>query len=184
VQRGTTAMGTPRTVHLLQATPPAGPPRREPALAALRTAGRWPRRRWFKRGLAIAGIMIAGALAQGTLFRPELTPVTVNRVSRGLVEETVTNSKAGTVRSRLRAELSTEIGGRVVSVPVRAGARVRRGDVLVKLADEDWRAQRDLQQRALDAARAEERRACVAATGSISHDWRGARSSPIGSDRG
>jgi HlyD family secretion protein len=104
-----------------------------------------------------------GVLARMTLLKADPVPVTVARVTTGRVEETVTNSKAGTIRSRRRAALSTEIGGRVVAAPARAGVRVRRGDALVVLADEEWRAQLGLRQRALDAARADERRACAAA---------------------
>ena len=156
-------MGAPGTVHLLDAS--ATQPRaRTIAPEGRRTAKEpWRRRRWIKLGLVIGSLASAGVLARVTVFRSEPTPVTVVRVTTGRVEETVTNSKAGTVRSRLRADLSTEIGGRVVAVPVRAGRRVRRGDALVKLDDADWQARLTAQQRALDAARAEARRACTAA---------------------
>ena len=42
----------------------------------------------------------------------------VTAVERGRVESTLTNSKAGTVRARLRSRLTAETGGRVVEVPV------------------------------------------------------------------
>ncbi len=97
----------------------------------------------------------AAALAVGlrlTVLRPARVPVTVFRAAAGRVEESVTNSKAGTVKSRRRAELSPEIGGRVRELPAKKGARVRRGDVLMRIAEGDYRAQVDLQQSALDAS--------------------------------
>jgi HlyD family secretion protein len=93
-----------------------------------------------------------GFVLRWTVFRPARVPVTVFRAAAGRVEESVTNSKAGTVKSRRRAELSTEVGGRVRELPQRKGARVRQGDVLMRIADGDYRAQVDLQQSALEAA--------------------------------
>jgi HlyD family secretion protein len=156
-------MGAPGTIHLLDT---GAAQRQTPTVAseASRAAKQpWRKRRWAKLILATGGLIAAGVLARVTVLRSDPTPVTVVRIATGRVEETVTNSKAGTVRSRQRAALSTEIGGRVVAVPVRAGTRVRRGDVLVKLADAEWRAQLAVQQRALEAARAEARRAGTAA---------------------
>ena len=94
----------------------------------------------------VAGAVAVGLLLRFTLLRPARVPVTVFRAAAGRVEESVTNSKAGTVKSRRRAELSTEIGGRVRELPVAKGARVRTGEVLMRIADGDYRAQVDLQQ--------------------------------------
>jgi len=90
-------------------------------------------------------------------------PVTVFRAAEGRVEQTVTNSKSGTVKSRRRAALGPEIGGRVAELPAREGDRVRRGDVLLRIADEDLRAQVALRDASLAAARAAVEEACVAA---------------------
>ena len=98
-----------------------------------------------------------------TVFRSAPVPVTVFRVAPGRVEETVTNSKAGTVQSRRRASLSAEVGGRVETLTARKGDRVRAGEVLLRLAQAEYGAQVALQERALDAARASEREACRAA---------------------
>jgi HlyD family secretion protein len=100
----------------------------------------------------ILGILALGVLLRVTVLRPVRVPVTVFRAAPGRVEESVTNSRAGTVKSRRRAELSTEVGGRVLELPARKGARVRRGEVLMRIADADYRAQVDVQRSALDAA--------------------------------
>jgi HlyD family secretion protein len=84
-------------------------------------------------------------------------------VERGPVEETVAGSRAGTVKSRRRATLSPETGGRVERLAVRKGDRVRKGDVLVRIADEDVRAQLALAEKSLVVAGAAERESCRAA---------------------
>lgn len=115
--------------------------------------------------IAVTGlIVVAAAVAlRFTVFREKPIPVTVHEIERGRVEETVTNSKAGTIRSRRRASLSPEIGGRVVSLPVRAGERVRAGEAIVRLSDADARSEVLYQERSLEAARAAEAEACAAA---------------------
>ena len=118
---------------------------------------------WPKRLVVAAALVAAGIALRLTVFRPVLVPVTVFRVGRGVVEESITNSKAGTIGSRRRATLSTEIGGRVEGLPVKKGDHVRAGDVLVQLADADVRAQLALQERSADAVAAGEREACAQA---------------------
>ncbi len=118
---------------------------------------------WTRRILALLVLLAAIVALRYTVFRSKPVPVTVFRVAPGRVEETVTNSKAGTVQSRRRATLSTELGGRVVTMPVKKGDRVRAGEVLLQLAQAEYLAQVTLQERALDAAHASEREACLAA---------------------
>lgn len=89
-----------------------------------------------------------------TFLRPKLVPVTVHRVEAGRVEDTVVNSRAGTVQSRRRSEISPGIAGLVVEIPARKGARVQQGCVLIRLDDREHKAQAELARRALDAARA------------------------------
>jgi HlyD family secretion protein len=121
------------------------------------------RSRWVRRSLFLIALVAAVVAARAYFFRPQIVPVTVYRVARGPVEETVTNSKAGTVRSRRRATLSPEIGGRVVELTVREGARVRRGDLLMRLSPDEYDANAALQSRAVEVARAAERELCEAA---------------------
>ena len=113
-----------------------------------------------RRAVAVVVILAGGALVRSTVLRKDPVPVTVFRVATGRVEETVTNSKAGTVKTRRRAALSPEIGGRVEVLPVHKGDRVRKGQLLVRLAGADFQAQVNLQQRSIEAARAGEREAC------------------------
>ncbi len=120
-----------------------------------------------RRLVVVAGIVILVVALRLTVFRPAPVPVTVARVEKGRVEETAVNSRAGTVKAERRATLSAEVGGRVVSLPARKGKRVRSGEVLLRVADGDYKAQLDLQESALVSARAAEREACQSAAQAV-----------------
>lgn len=121
-------------------------------------------RRWLRRALVLGAVVVAGAILRFTVLRADPVPVTVFRAETGRVEETVTNSKAGTVRSRRRASLSPEVGGRVAELPVHKGDAVKAGDVILRLSPDDARAQLAYQERSRDAAVAAEREACAGAS--------------------
>jgi HlyD family secretion protein len=110
------------------------------------------RNKWIRRILIVVAIVAVVVVLRLTVFRPDPVPVTVFRVAPGLVEEVVTNSKAGTVKTRRRAALSTEIGGLVAELPVREGDRVEQGQVLLRVADADYRATLALRERAFETA--------------------------------
>jgi len=121
------------------------------------------KRRLIRTLVIVALLVLAGVALRYTVFKTQPVEVTVFRVARGLVEDTVTNSKAGTVKTRQRATLSPEIGGRVAELPVREGDRVKRGQVLMRVANDDYRARITLQELSLQAARAGHREACLRA---------------------
>ncbi|HRY44347.1 MAG TPA: efflux RND transporter periplasmic adaptor subunit [Thermoanaerobaculia bacterium] len=118
---------------------------------------------WFRRGGVLLGIVAAVLLLRATLFRPDPVPVTVVAAAKGTVEETVAGSRAGTMRSRRRATLSPEVGGRVERLAVREGDRVKKGDLLVRIAADDVKAQVALAEKSLAVAQAAEVEACRAA---------------------
>jgi HlyD family secretion protein len=122
--------------------------------------------KWSLGLLALAaGLFIVWNLGRMVykFVRPDPVPVTVYRLSRGTVEETVTNSKAGTVKARRRAKISPEIGGRVDFIGFRPGQRVRKGDVLLRIRDNDLRAALALAEQDLESAKANSMEACVSA---------------------
>lgn len=123
-----------------------------------------PRGRRFRRPAILLVLLLGAATTlRLTVFRPRPVPVTVFRVAAGTVEETVTNSRSGTIEAKQEATLSPETGGRVAEIFVREGETVRRGQPLLRLADADLEAQERLAARSLDATRAGEREACDAA---------------------
>jgi len=109
-------------------------------------------RKWLIR-LGVLALLVAAAVAlRLTLLAPERLAVKVVAVARGVVEQTVTNSRAGTVKARLRAHLSPEIGGRIAQLPHREGDRVHAGDLLLRVDDTSLRAQLHFAQRESEAA--------------------------------
>jgi len=121
------------------------------------------RKRLLARALLVAALVGVALLSWATLFAPKALPVRVAAVERGRVEETVTNSRAGTVKARRRAKLAPEIGGRVLELPRRRGARVRKGDLLLRVDDALQKAQLRLSEDERQAALAQRDQACLAA---------------------
>ena len=116
------------------------------------------------RRLAIALVVIV--LLGGAVFaltRPKPLAVVVHEVGRGKVETTLANTRAGTVEACQRTKLSTIMGGRIEYLGVKEGDRVEKGQLLMKLWNDDQQAQANLAQTqiALAARRSDE--ACIAA---------------------
>jgi HlyD family secretion protein len=120
-------------------------------------------RKWWIRIGILAALVVVGIVLKATVFKPEPVPVQVADVELGIVEETVTNSRAGTVKARRRATLSPEIGGQVIDLPFREGEYVHRGDVLLRIESSSQQARLVLAERERETAAAEQRRACLAA---------------------
>jgi HlyD family secretion protein len=120
-------------------------------------------RRWLIR-LGVLAALVGGVLAlRATVFKPKPIDVTVAAVAEGRVEASVTNSRAGTVKARRRAQISPEIGGRVVALPFREGARVKTGDVLLRLDPSVYDARGSLSRRELQAVQAQQQQSCFSA---------------------
>ncbi len=113
--------------------------------------------------LAVIGIVAVVAGLRATIFAPKIIEVRTVVVDRGLVEETVTNTRAGTVKVRRRAELSPQIGGLVIALPHRAGDRVEAGELLVQLDSRAQRAELRSAQATFEATEAQADEACLAA---------------------
>ena len=110
--------------------------------------------------LALGGLVV---LLRATLFAPRPVLVRVATVERGTVEETVTNSRAGTVKARRRAKLSPEIGGRIAELPHKEGERVHAGELLLRMDDALQRASLEVAERDVTASAAQRDQACLSA---------------------
>lgn len=100
------------------------------------TRGRLPRRL-----LVAAAILAAASFFLWRSTRPKPVPVLLGDVDRGRVERSVANTRAGTVNACRRAKLAAPAGGQIASLPVREGDRVRAGQVLLELWNEESVAQ-------------------------------------------
>lgn len=119
----------------------------------------------MKRTLLIGLALVVAAAGAGTYFFGRSRPITVDVVAAELgdVSETVTNTRAGTVKACQRAKLAPPAGGQIARLPVSKGDRVEAGQVLLELWNDDLRADLALAERDKAAAVARKEEICVAA---------------------
>jgi HlyD family secretion protein len=110
----------------------------------------------------LAGIGLL-AVAGWYFTRPAPPLVQLTKVERGLVEATVSNTRAGTVKACRRAKLSAPAGGQIAHLRVSKGDRVKKGEVLLELWDDDLQAQERLAREQLGTAQTQAHQACVQA---------------------
>lgn len=108
-------------------------------------------------------VIIVLAAAAFWISRPKPVAVVVETVGSGSVEATLANTRAGTVEACQRTKLSTIIGGRIEYLGVKEGDKVEKGQLLLKLWNDDQQASSALAsaQVTLAAKRSEE--VCIAA---------------------
>ncbi|MDD2465104.1 MAG: efflux RND transporter periplasmic adaptor subunit [Desulfobulbus sp.] len=97
------------------------------------------------------------------LTREQPIKVTVQVVERNLVESTVSNTRAGTVKARNRANLTPPIGGQIATLNVRKSDKVTAGQVLLTLWNKDLDAEKRLAESEVTAAEATMRETCLLA---------------------
>lgn len=115
------------------------------------------------RWMLILIVLVALAVLIWWFTRPEPVEISVKPVTRGSVERTVANTRAGTVKACRRAKLSPGVGGQIVNLPVREGDQVRAGQLLLELWNADLSAQLTLAEREVVSARDRARAACLKA---------------------
>lgn len=106
--------------------------------------------------LVVAGLWWAG--------RPKPIPVVLKEIDRGKVESSIANTRAGTVEACQRTKLSTTMGGRIEVLAVKEGERVKKGQLLLKLWNEDQQAQSTLALAQVEMARKHVTEVCTLAT--------------------
>ena len=111
--------------------------------------------------LSVIALALAALLVY--LARPQPVKVTVETVNYGLVQDTVANTRAGTIKACRRAGISPSLGGQIARLPVQVGDAVVAGQVLMELWNEDRRAEVLLASREARAGAALARQACVVA---------------------
>ncbi|MHB1358599.1 MAG: efflux RND transporter periplasmic adaptor subunit [Rhodocyclaceae bacterium] len=118
----------------------------------------------FLRRLVIAVVILAALVAAGWwLTRPKPIPVRLHEVATGRVEATLANTRAGTVEACQRTKLSTIMGGRIEYLGVKEGDRVKKGQLLLKLWNDDQQAQQALAASQLEVSKRRVVEACTLA---------------------
>ena len=111
--------------------------------------------------LSIGAIIITSTIWYYT--RSQSLEVDMIVVTKGNVEATAVNTRAGTVKSCQRANLAPASGGQIANIRVKEGDHVKKGQILLELWSQDLQAQRDLAQRQLTMAQQRRYEACVIA---------------------
>lgn len=122
--------------------------------------------RRYIRWIVLVLVIAAAAVIVWFLTRPKPVEVVVKPVKRGIVERTVANTRAGTVKACRRARLSPSVGGQIAKLRIREGDMVKEGDLLLEIWNQDLVAQVQLAQREAEAERARARAACLKAEAS------------------
>jgi HlyD family secretion protein len=112
---------------------------------------------WFAVPLLLIGAIVAYAT------RPQPVAVSAVSVERGLVESTVANTRAGTVKTCRRARIAPLSGGQVERLLVEKGQRVEKGQPLLELWNRDLQARLDLARSEAAASKAQREQTCLKA---------------------
>jgi HlyD family secretion protein len=125
--------------------------------------------------LALAFVVLA-VIAAGIWYamRPKPVTVAVAAADIGRVENTIANTRAGSVMACRRAKLAPPAGGRIERLNVTEGDRVRPGQVLLTLWNDDLTARERMAREQLQTAKAHVREVCELAKASA-RDARRAR---------
>jgi HlyD family secretion protein len=116
------------------------------------------------RRVGVLALVIAAAIAAIWFFtRTDPIRVVVAPVEPGRVESTVANTRAGSVSACRRAKLAPPLGGRIEKLTVRKGERVKKGQLLIELWNDDLVARERVSGEQLQTARANQREVCALA---------------------
>ncbi len=119
--------------------------------------------RSFLRIALGTAVILAAAAAAWFLTRPGPVALVVAVAEPGRVETTVANTRAGSVAACRRARLATPLGGRIARLTVKEGDRVKEGQLLIELWNDDLVERERVAREQLATARARAREAAVLA---------------------
>ena len=93
--------------------------------------------------------------------------VVLTAIDQGRVESSIANTRAGTVEACLRTKLSATMGGRIEVLAVKEGDKVKKGQLLMKLWNDDQKAQQRLAEAGLASTRQHLNEICAAASRAV-----------------
>src|SRR5437763_8144585 len=109
------------------------------------------RRRRIIFGCAgVALLLIVGLIVAGKREKP--IPVTTEKAVRKTIVQTV--SATGKIQPEVEVKISPEVAGEIIELPVEDGMGVKKGDLLVKIKPDSYRALLEQQEAAISAAKA------------------------------
>ena len=100
-------------------------------------------------GAAVLLLIIAGVINSK---REKPIPVTTEKAARRNILQTV--SATGKVQPEVEVKISPEVAGEIIELPVVDGMAVKKGDLLVKIKPDSYKALLEQQEAAISAAKA------------------------------
>jgi HlyD family secretion protein len=138
---------TSRRPDVVTPSPAAAPP---PAVLAPRK-GKSRRRRYILIGIgALVLVGITGAMFSSRREKP--IPVTTEKAAKRTIVQLV--SATGKVQPETEVKISPEVAGEIIELPVVDGAHVNKGDLLVRIKPDSYKAVLEQQEAAISSAKA------------------------------
>ncbi len=115
------------------------------------------------RRILLIALVITSIPVIWWLSRPDPIPVKLHTVEYGTVEDTVANTRTGTITACRRAQIVPIVSGRVEKLLVHKGQQVKAGQLLIELWNADIKAQIALSNSETKSARALAEESCLRA---------------------
>src|SRR5467141_3371979 len=100
--------------------------------------------------IALLALWIIASIIWNKREKP--IPVTTETAIRKTIVQTV--SATGKIQPEVEVKISPEVAGEIIELPVEDGLRVKKGDLLVKIKPDSYRALLEQQEAAISAAKA------------------------------
>src|SRR5213082_1846890 len=123
-------------------------PETSPQVARKQRARRRRQLIWAAVGFFVLWLVVSVALSK----REKPIPVTTEKAVRKTILQTV--SATGKVQPETEVKISPEVAGEIIDLPVEDGKTVKKGDLLVKIKPDSYKALLEQQEAAISAAKA------------------------------
>jgi len=112
------------------------------------------KRPWWRRWYTIVGVLILLWIIVSSILgkREKPIPVTTEKAVRKTILQTV--SATGKVQPEVEVKISPEVAGEIIELPVVDGMAVKKGDLLIKIKPDSYKALVEGQEAAISGARA------------------------------
>jgi len=131
-------------MHQTLTTPPAAPP------AVAKKRGSKRKRYVILGSIGIPLLLIVGLVINSKREKP--IPVTTEKALKKTILQTV--SATGKVQPETEVKISPEVAGEIIELPVEDGMSIKKGDLLLKIRPDTYKAQLEQQEAAISAAKA------------------------------
>src|SRR5438477_8867006 len=114
-----------------------------------------PKRSRKKLIFVVVLLLVAGGLIAATVInkkRVKPIPVSTEKAETRNITQLVTAT--GKIQPEVLVNISPEVSGEIIELPVKEGQLVHRGDLLLRIKPDSYRAQVEAQEAALSGARA------------------------------